>query len=33
MPFYLSTSTIGELTADGVLGLAPSFDGRKNYIE
>ena len=32
MPFFLPTTTIGELQADGVLGLAPSLEGR-SYIE
>ena len=32
MPFFLPESTIGEFDAQGVLGLAPSFDGR-SFVE
>jgi hypothetical protein len=32
MPFFVPETTLGEFEAEGVLGLAPSLDGR-SYIE
>jgi hypothetical protein len=32
MPFFLPENTLGQFEAQGILGLAPSMDGR-SYVE